>query len=185
MRLVVLLLCCVAALAQEITVLAIPLPMETVRERLDTRATPVGLWNVFITGKAGTTVPRESLMIAVAEWCRVNKAPMPLLLTKEQAWPIIAKRAGGKWKLIQRIIGYAGVAAAIAAWPPAAAASPLLELVSARAGERIPDTSALLYEIPAAITIPASGGVTLSVWSSRMRNAHVIGPITIQRSPPQ
>lgn len=169
-----------ASLFLAVQVVAVPLPLEIVKQRLATSSTPVGLWNIAVTGVPGESVSREAVVIAIMQWCRANRAPMPLLLTKEQAWPIIVRRAGGRWKLIQRLIGYAAVGVAITAWPPAAAASPLMELLTQRAGEHIPDITALSAEIPDTITIPSSGGITLSAWSAKMRQSPVpIGPIEV------
>ncbi len=171
-----------ASLTLAVQVLAVPLPMETVRERLDTRSTPVGLWNVVVTGKPGESVSREAVVIAIAQWCRSNRSPMPLLLTKEQAWPIISRKAGGRWKTLQRLASLAGAGVAIASFPPAAAAGPLLELLSARAGTHIPGISALSAELPATITIPPSGGLTLSAWSAKMRQQPTpIGPFEVHQ----
>jgi hypothetical protein len=170
-----------ASLALAVQVLAVPLPMETVRERIGTRSTPVGLWNVVVTGKAGEVVSREAVVMATAAFCRSEKAPMPLFLTKEQAWPIIVRKAGAKWKLLQRLASLAGAGVAIAAFPPAAAAGPVFELLSERAASHIPDISSLSAELPASIVIPASGGVTLPVWSARMRRQPVpLGPFEVR-----
>jgi hypothetical protein len=170
-------------LAQGVQMLAIPIPMETVRERLDIKNSPVGLWNFPINNDTDqpVNVSREKLQILIASWCEAHKAPMPLLLTKEQAWPIIMRKAGGRWKTVQRIIAYAGVGAALSGVPVAAAAGPVLELISNRAGERIPDISALTAELPAVIVIPAHSGVTLSAWSSKMATRPtVIGPVLVR-----
>jgi hypothetical protein len=167
----------------QVEMLAIPIPMETVRERLDIKRSPVGLWNFALSNDTDqpATISREKLQILLATWCEAHKAPMPLLLTKEQAWPIIMRKAGGRWKTVQRIISYAGVGAALSGVPVAAAAGPVLELISNRAGERIPDITALTAELPPVIVIPAHSGITLSAWSSKMSTRPtVIGPVLVR-----
>lgn len=170
-------------LAADVQMLAIPIPMETVRERLDIRNSPVGLWNFPISNDTDqpASVSREKLQILIAAWCEAHKAPMPLLLTKEQVWPIIMRKTGGRFKVIQRIISYAGVGVAMSGFAPAAAAGPVLDLISNRAGERIPDITALTAELPPVIVIPARSGITLSAWSSKMSTRpQVIGPVLVR-----
>lgn len=166
-----------------VQLLAIPIPMETVRERLDIKRSPVGLWNFAISNDTDqpAIVSREKLQILIASWCEAHKAPMPLILTKEQAWPIIARKSGGRWKTVQRLVTYASLGIAISGVPIAAAAGTVLELVSGGAGQRIPDISALTAELPAVITIPSRSGVTLSAWSSKMATRpQVIGPVLVR-----
>lgn len=166
-----------------VQLLAIPIPMETVRERLDIRKSPVGLWNFALSNDTDqpATLSREKLLILIASWCEAHDKPMPLLLTAQQAWPIIMRKTGGKWKVVQRLITYAGVGAALSGFPPAAAVGPVLELISAGAAQRIPDISALTAELPAVITIPPRSGVTLSAWSSKMATRpQVIGPVLVR-----
>jgi hypothetical protein len=170
-----------ASLALAVQVLAVPIPMEIARERINARSIPVAMWNISVSGAAGDVVTREQILMAMAEWCRANRAPMPLLLTKEQAWPIITRKAGGRWKLIHRLISYAGTGAALAGMPIGAAAGPTMELLTQRAGDHIPDVSALALEVPAVIMLPATGGVTICVWSAKMRHApQIVGPLEVQ-----
>jgi hypothetical protein len=168
---------------RKVQLLAVPIPMETVRERLDIKRSPVGLWNFALSNDTDqpATISREKLQILMATWCDDHGKPIPLLLTKEQAWPIITRKAGGRWKTVQRLVTYASLGVAISGVPIAAAAGPVLELVSGGAGQRIPDISALTAELPAVIVIPPHSGVTLSAWSSKMATRpQVIGPVLVR-----
>lgn len=162
------------------TVLAVPVPLEIARQRVDSRDLPAGLWNIPIVGRPGQTLTREQIQMAIAEWCAARKVAMPIFLTKEQIWPILTRKAGGRWKVIQKLIGYAGIGVGLVAFPPAAVASPVLELLGNRAGEHIPDISTLQAELPPTIIIPASGGITLTAWSAKIRNPQPIGPLEVK-----
>jgi len=169
---------------EELTMVVVPLPLEVVRQRVGIRNPKFGLFNVHILNSSGVKVeiPRERLMVLIAEWCAVNRAPMPPLLTREQVWPVLARQAGGRWPLIRRILGYAGAGMALSGVPAGAVAGPAFDLLSQGAGQRIPDISALSAELPATVVIPAGGGVTLMSWSARMSTQpRVIGPLRFSR----
>lgn len=167
---------------EHVKVYAVPIPMSIVEDRLGIRKPNVGYWNIHLHN--GTSreikISGPEIVMAISEWAALLKQPQPLFLTKDQAWPIIARRSGSKWKHVVNAAGLAGVAVAIAGFSPAAAAQPVLSLLGAQAANQVPDISTVNAELPATISLPAGGGLTVSTWSAKMRSApSPIGPIRV------
>lgn len=168
------------ALSSDISILAVPMPMEVVKERLATSRPPVGLWYFHLLNKSAKpeSITREEILMRIAEWCETHKSPMPLILTKEVAAPILLRTRGGRLQLVSRLALYAGAGAAISGVPWAAAAGPVADLVSRSASARLPDISTLDVALPDSVTLAPGQGATLSAWSGKMRQApKVLGPM--------
>jgi len=167
--------------ATGISVLVEPVPMNWTRAALGTRVSPaVGRWKLTFTGRSGQQLSWEQVNIAMAIWASGRRIPKPVFLTEAEVFPILLRSAGGNWRVVQRLVKYAGLGVGMTVFPPAAGAETLIELLTEGVGARIPDVSRLRADLPRVLTIPESGGLTIDLWSTQIRSPQVLGPFEVQ-----
>jgi hypothetical protein len=154
-----------------------PEPMDIARKRLhSTSQLPLGLWRIVLHNSCpqNISIPKEQIEI---------QAPDVRFLSKEIALPILIDIAGGKWKQAAHYLMLAAAAApgfvsattiSSRAVKMVAAGMTAIEILRKDLDAKTPDISALMIEIPATVTIPSNGGVTLNVWAAKMKNARTL-----------
>lgn len=160
-------------------VMATAVSTEVVRVRIGAKSTAVGAINVLITGTPGSKISGAAVQIAIAQ---AGGERAPQFLTAAQVGPVLMAQRGSRGAVARRILAYALMIGTSAAFPaisrqigPGGAVAvslvvPVAQEINRGLTDRIPSISDLNLEIPAQITIPEAGGVTIVAWSSLVKN---------------
>lgn len=162
-----------ALLLAQCQIMAAPIPMEVVRQRLEIKDPPVGIWVITNTCPE---MSREQMNIEIASQAQREGKESPLfLVTATMVQDTLQRKSGGKWKTAGRAATYA--ASAIASYatkdPRLALGGLAFDFITRGSQARSPQ----LLDVPMEMPLVIKQG-TLLVWSAKMRKPQVIGPFS-------